>query len=101
MKSFRQLVLEAVLAGAATVDNVLAKVGNDVSAARAAVAARREQKKDRKRGRPMRRTVHASVSRGQRIAVTEALRRLCDGGKIRRVSRGVYGPPVPKLFQAG
>jgi hypothetical protein len=72
-----------------------------VSAVRAAAIGRREAKTNRKRGRPSRRTLHASVQRGRRLAVTEALRRLASKGKIDRRSRGVYGPPAPRLFRAG
>ncbi len=98
--TFRALVLGAVLAGATTAAEVVGRVGKHVSASRAALAGRRKYRMDERRpGRTARsHSPHQLAERGRRVLVVEELGRLAELGKITRVSRGVYGPPQPKLY---
>jgi len=90
---FRSMVENAVLdVGRCTVDRVLAEVGKHIPASKAAVAGRRRQKVRVGCRIP-------SVDRGRRALVAEALCRLAKQGRIRRVHRGVYAPPLLKLFE--
>ncbi len=99
-KTLRQLVLEAVLAGATTCGTVVKKVGGSISAATAITAFRRRLKVDKKRKVVIKRhTLHEATELGKSVLVRETLGALLRQGKIARVSWGVYGPPQPKLHQ--
>lgn len=101
-----QRCLEAVLAGASTVAEVLAVVGRTISAPQACRRCRTADSIIRKPGRshksgPLQhvRTNREAAARGRRQLVADVLGVLCKRGFITRISRGAYGPLPPKLFQ--
>lgn len=98
--SLRELVLGAVMRlGECRAVDVVADISAQIPAAQAATAGRkrrRSEAKYRRERRPRRR--HTLESLGRQRLVAESLWRLLQHGKIRRVRRGVYAPPLPKLF---
>lgn len=102
MKSLRRRVVDAVLAGASTIREVLAVVGCTISAAQAATAGRRNSKRQgvtrAKLGyKPRPVPPRQRDVQGRRVLVNEALIRLVKAGELRRLGRGRYGPPLPKI----
>jgi len=100
-ETLRNRTLKAVLAlGECSVNQVLRAVGRYVSAATAAAAGRRKRKEARKAGEketPPRRQRSLEVL-GRRQCVLHALRSLAQSGEIRRMRRGVYAPPLPRIY---
>lgn len=99
--NLRATVLAAVLElGECSVGQVVSKVGPSISAAQAASSGRRDRRSmaNRKRGSGVPKVKLAD--RGISRLVVESLARLAGLGRIRRVSRGVYAPPLPKIFRA-
>lgn len=95
----RQKCLDAVLAlGECTVGRVAYRVGPFISAAQCATWGRDYRKRSLKRGRKAFKV--SLVATGLREIVTNALQELAAMGKLRRVARGVYAPPLPKIFKA-
>lgn len=89
----RQLVLREVLKhDQATVSQVLAAVGKSISASKAAAVGRRIRS-GKSSGRV------SVVDLGKKHMVNHALCELLRAGKIRRVGKGVYAPPLPRLFK--
>jgi hypothetical protein len=86
----------------ATVGQVLARVARHIPASQAVTAGRRRVTHDHRRGADGLRspiyTLSHLAERGRRTLVGEALKRLARSGKIRRVARGLYGPPLPKVL---
>lgn len=52
----------------------------------------------RKKDRGAKRTREQSIARGRRARISQALCDLIHRKKIRRIRRGVYGPPLPVLY---
>lgn len=97
MKSFRQRVLEAVLRlGTCSIDQVIAACGRYVSSSQAAACCRRSLRYERTRKKKVSMRKENS---GVRMVVNAVLVTLFKYGHIRRISRGVYAAPLPKLFQ--
>ena len=101
--SLRQAVLEAVLRLCeCSCRQVVAEVSHAIPAAQAATAGRSRYRHDTRRGKKRRPSdVAALVVAGRSQAVREALKKLASRRKIRRVRRGVYAPPAPKLYLTG
>ena len=85
-------VLEAE--GEVTTSKALGALGRFISAARAATAGRRCRRHSSKgSGGKV-----ALVDLGRRHLITSALCNLTNDGRLRRVRRGVYAPPPPRLL---
>lgn len=90
--------------GIITIDQVIARVGRDISASQAAAAGRRiracQRREATKKGLRQGTKRSTAVDIGRRQLIASALCHLCKSGKIRRVSKGCYAPPLPKLYKA-
>jgi hypothetical protein len=103
---FKHRVLSSALSRpSSTVSEVLGDVGRYVSATRAVQAA--DARYRRRVSYDMRRRGHCGCRRpdttrlietGKRELVRWALRRLVSEGKLVRLSVGVYGPPLPHVY---
>ncbi len=100
-KSIRSLVLHAVLKrGAVSIPQVLADMGGKIPLPAAITAGKRRLAYDqRRKKKPLRRrSISEIASLGRYVIVQEYLYHLMKDGKLSRARRGVYGPPLPKLF---
>lgn len=108
--SLRSRCLAAVLGiGDCEISEVVARVGQHISAAKAAAAGRRQRRGAvtyHSRERPAAKPTGRSPSNkkelqdsGRRRLVSEALMRLARQGKIRRLGHGRYAPPAPKVYR--
>ncbi len=84
--------------GQCTISCVLAEIGPRISASQAASRARTN---DRCKHNTYPRTSHQLCSAGRRIVVVTSLADLVRQGRLRRLARGVYGPPRPRLYRSG
>lgn len=95
--NLHQRVLAVVLSTEeVSISQVLATVGRYIDASHAYTAGRRLRRNLPNTGSKRREL----VDRGRRHIVSHALCRLRKLGKVRRVRRGVYGPPLPRIFKA-
>jgi hypothetical protein len=94
------LIEAVVLAlGQADISTILAHVGRKISVSKAMAAQRRSYRdKARRRGHPVRPVVPAQVRVGRRKMVCEVLCHLVQQGRLRRIGRGLYAPPLPKIY---
>ncbi len=98
MKTITQRVLETVLRlGTCSIEQGIAAVGKYVSASLASAYWRKDRRYNTKRNKG---GGKRTDQRGIRIIVTNALYHLTHQGRIRRVDRGVYAAPLPKLFES-
>ena len=106
--SLRQRVLSWVLEhGPCTIAQVLAGVGRHIPVAQALAAGRTQersqhnrQRRGKQRGSPDKPWTRAQLLQwGRRYKMTETLSRLSKEDKLSSPSKGVYGPPLPKLFK--
>ena len=104
--SFTQKVLATVLQlGEANTRQVLAVISKDIPAARAAIVGRTRAALKIKGGR-LRRNPKALkdtaflVDLGKYDIVHNALLFLVSRKRLRRIRKGIYGPPLPKLYKA-
>lgn len=110
-KSFRSIVLQYILAhGECSIGRVVGGVGKHITATQATRAAMRRIKSTRKRKNKLCRgignragerkeyTHEELILLGKKIMVGETLCDLYKTGLIKRVGKGVYAPPDPKLF---
>lgn len=98
---WRSAVLRVVLErGEMGIGEVTALVGHLIPATEACRCYEIEARYNKKRHKNPRRLVTSTkVSRGKRGLVNERLRLLVIQGRLRRVTYGVYGPPLPKIYQ--
>ena len=93
----RQLVLNAVLKlGECSVSQVVAEVGGKISPAVAMMNSRRDARRRKKGGK-----FTSPMVSGLRLMVSDVLCQLCKKGSIRRVGKGVYAPPLPRIADCG
>ncbi len=98
--SLTQRVLAAVLAGEQSAADVVQVVGRYISAAQATNSGR-QYYRDHAGGKYSVRKQPSMADllyQGRRRLVCAALGKLKCRGKITRVSKGRYGPPLPRLF---
>lgn len=97
-----QLVLEHVLAaGETTIAKTAASLGRHISQAAAVNRGRGCVASDATRGRKVakdRQTTTGMAQEGRVKIIGDCLSRLVRAGKIRWVSRGTYGPPLPAIW---
>jgi hypothetical protein len=102
-KNLSKRLVQALLDhGECSTTRLIGFVGSSIPAAEAAAYARTQYKHDLKRHNIKAGGVHTAawfVQNGRRVKVIAALKSLALRGKIRRVRRGVYGPPLPRLFR--
>lgn len=95
--SLNQRVLDAVLdLGECTTRQVVAVVGKYVPATTVNKYVKMGERYEQKRAKTNKKNV-MSYHSALRQAVTDKIKQLVEQGKIRRVSRGVYAPPLPKI----
>jgi hypothetical protein len=100
--SFRRRVLQTVLSREeTTIGQVIAAVGRHIDAVSAVRAIQRVFRYGGQRGKfnvtnPIYTAEHLAYL-GRKELIRVCLSRLAREGKIRRIGRGVYGPPLPKL----
>lgn len=95
--NLRQRVLAVVLSTEeVSISQVLAAVGRYIDSSHAHAAGRRLRRNLPNTGKKR----WELADFGRRHLVSHALCKLRKLGKVRRVRRGVYGPPLPRIFKA-
>ena len=92
-------ILQCVLDGCQTTHEVVAMVGNEISAAKAIARWRRVMASKEKVGRGYHCTLKQMARNGKLAIVREVIQGLTARGTLRRISRGHYGPPLPKIHE--
>ncbi len=96
--SLTQAVLRAVYQiGECSVAKVTAEVAWIIGSAQAVAEYNRRARGEKKRGKPFQ-PRNDPITQGKRWIVATRLSSLKRGGKIIRVSWGVYGPMPPKVY---
>jgi hypothetical protein len=102
--SIYRLVLEAVLRlGRCSISQAVAEVAWAIPPVQAAAHGRRERRYNAKQvtGAGVARRKMSLTELGKRVMVKDYLVKLCKRGEVRRVGRGVYAPPEPRLYKVG
>ncbi len=99
--SFHQKVLSFVLGRTTTTTaDVFAAMGGEISAARAAMSGHGEERSFKNLGRPRQtqcKNQAAIIRRGKKRIISDALCKLTQTGKLRRIAPSTYAAPL-KIF---
>lgn len=93
-EKIRQYILNY---GPVTCKSVQAVMGQYITAALAAQTGRKAIKSDLKRKRQTERTpltTERAITTGKRVIINNTIHNLLFQGDIRKISKGVYGPPL-------